>query len=209
MPIIVPGQAPEIFVGLLQELLARLKDVDYGSMAATLGAEVTPGGLHIPSFGRLYRVSETGIRDAQGQAASPKHAVVLSYYVLEGGTAAFSGKWVAFRDFKESAFFMPTFQAHVEQRIAREFQGRLENLHSCSISLGGRDYPALGAGDLCHLIPALPRVPLLLVFHDGDEEFPASATVLYDFHSISYLNVECLGVLGAILADLLIEGKSR
>lgn len=209
MPIIVPGQAPEIFVGLLQELLARLKGVDYGSLAATLGAEIIPGGLLIPSFGRLYRVSETGIRDAQGQPASPKHAVVLSYYVLEGGTAAFSGKWVAFRDFKESAFFMPAFQTHVEQRIAGEFQGKLEALRSCSTSLGGRDYPALGAGDLCHLIPALPRVPLLLVFHEGDEEFPAGATVLYDLHSTSYLNVECLGVLGAILADLLIEGMRR
>ncbi len=207
MPIIVPGQAPEIFGGLLQELMARLKGVDYGSLAAPLGAEITLGGLLIPSFGRLYRVSETGVHDARGQAASPKHAVVLAYYVLEGGAAALSGKWAAFREFKEAAFFMPTFQEQVEQRIAREFQARLDLLKSCSERLGGRDHPAVGIGDLCHLIPALPRVQLLLVFHEGDEDFPASATVLYDLHSTSHLNVECLGVLGAILADLLIEEK--
>ncbi len=209
MPIIVPGQAPEIFIGILQELTTRLKGVDYGNLAAPLGAETTPGGLLIPSFGRLYRVSEAGVYDAQGQAASPKHAVVLAYYVLEGGTTALSGKWVAFRDFKESAFFMPAFQAHVEQRIAREFQGKLDSLRFYSNCLGGRDYPALGIGDLCHIIPALPRVPLLLVFHEGDEDFPASATVLYDLHSTYHLNVECLGVLGAILSDLLMEVKSR
>lgn len=104
---------------------------------------------------------------------------------------------------------MPTFQEQVEQRIAREFQERLDLLKSCSERLGGRDYPELGTGDLCHLIPALPRAPLLLVFHDGDEEFPASATVFYDLHSTSYLNVECLGVLGTVLADRLLEEKSR
>jgi hypothetical protein len=125
------------------------------------------------------------------------------------GRRALSGKWVAFRDFKEAAFFMPTFQEQVEQRIAREFQGRLDLLKSCSERLGGRNYPELRAGDLCHLIPVLPRVPLLLVFHEGDEEFPAGATVLYDLHSTFYLNVECLGVLGAVLADRLLEEKNQ
>jgi len=208
-PIISPGQLPESLAPIIKDLTSRLEGVDYARLADPLGAEFTSGALLVSSFGRGYRVSGAGILDPQGQAPAPKHAIVLAYYVLEGGAGALSGKWVAFRDFKEAAFFMPTFQEQVEQRIAREFQGRLDLLQSCSERLGGRNYPELGAGDLCHLIPALPRVPLLLVFHDGDEEFPASATVLYDLHSTFYLNVECLGVLGAVLADRLLEEKNQ
>ncbi|MDD5641172.1 MAG: DUF3786 domain-containing protein [Syntrophales bacterium] len=208
-PIIFPGQSPESLAPVIQDLTGRLTGVDFARLAGPLGAEFTSGNLLVSSFAHGYRVSGAGILDSGGRAPAPKHAIVLAYYVLEGGSAPLSGKWAAFRDFKEAAFFMPTFQEQVEQRIAREFQGRLELLKSCSQRLGGRDYPALGTGDLCHLLPALPRVPLLLVFHDGDEEFPASATVLYDLHSTSYLNVECLGVLGAVLADLLLEEKSR
>jgi len=208
-PIIFPGQLPESLAPVVQGLTSRLEGVDYARLADPLGAEFASGALLVSSFGHGYRVSEAGILDPEGQAPAPKHAIVLAYYVLGGGAGALSGKWVAFRDFKEAAFFMPTFQEQVEQRIAREFQGKLDLLKSGSERLGGRNYPGLGAGDFCDLIPALPRVPLLLVFHDGDEEFPASATVLYDRHSTFYLNVECLGVLGAILADLLIEGKSR
>lgn len=209
-PIIFPGQSPESFAGLLKELFGRLGGLDLPALAEPLGAQATSGGLLLPSFGRLYRIYQGGIRDTQGNPPSPTHTVVLAYYVLEGGSAVpLSVKWVAFRDFKDSAFFMPAFRAAVEERIAREFQGKLEILRAASARLRGRDYPELGAGDLCYLIPALPRVPLLLVFHEGDEEFPASALVLYDAHSTSYLNLECLGVLAAVLADRLLEEKAR
>jgi hypothetical protein len=209
-PIIFPGQSPESFAGLLKELSTRLGGVDLAAVAPALGGQAVPDGLQLPSFGRLYCVSRSGILDTEGRSPSPTHSVVLSYYVLEGGASVpLSGKWVAFRDFKDSAFFMGAYRAAVEHRIAREFQGHLEALRSCSAALGGRDFPELGTGDLCHLVPALPRVPLLLVFYESDEEFPASAMVLYDSRSTSYLNQECLGVLGAVLADRLLEEKAR
>lgn len=208
-PIIFPGQPSEGLAGVFPELLARLAGFNLTMLAGALGADYISGALLIPSFGRVYRVSGQGIVDQEGNQPSYTHAVVLAYYVLHGGTAHLTGKWVSYRDFKDSAFFMPTFQEMVERRIAREFQGELKGLRSSAARLGGRDYPELGAGDLCLNVPALPKVPLLLIFHDGDEEFPASATVLYDFHSAFYLDVECLGVLGAVLADKLLEEKVR
>lgn len=210
-PIIFPGQSPESFAGLLKELAARLQEVDFAAVAEVLGGQALADGLQLPSFGRQYFISRSGgIREAEGRPPSPTHSVVLSYYVLEARTPApLSGKWVAFRDFKDSAFFMPAFREAVEQRLAREFQGRLPLLRSCSEALGGQNYPELGTGDLCHLVPALPRLPLLLVFYEGDEEFPASAMVLYDSRSTAYLNLECLGVLGAVLVDRLLEEKAR
>lgn len=206
-PIIFPGQAPETLAPVIQDLVARIKRLDLARLADPLGADFRSGALEVSSFGQTYRISGDGIQDPEGRPPAPKHAIVLLYYVLEGGSGALSGNWVTFREFKDAPFFMPTFKEQVEQRIAREFQGRLKLLESLTVRLGGHPYPELGTGDLCHWLPALPRVPLLLVFHEGDEEFPAGATILYDRHSSNYLNTECLGVLGAVLADRLVEEK--
>jgi hypothetical protein len=52
---------------------------------------------------------------------------------------------------------------------------------------------------------ALPCLPLLLVFYDRDEDFPASCKVLFDKAAPTWLDMECLAVLGWILSDLLVK----
>jgi hypothetical protein len=44
------------------------------------------------------------------------------------------------------------------------------------------------------LVSALPRISLLLLFNDGDEEFPAKCTVLFQRHAEYYLDPECLAI---------------
>lgn len=63
-PIIFPGQAPESFAGLLKELTARLREMDFGAVAEALGGRLLPDGLLLPSLGRHYHVSRSGILDA-------------------------------------------------------------------------------------------------------------------------------------------------
>ena len=53
------------------------------------------------------------------------------------------------------------------------------------------------------------EMPMLLVFYDKDAEFPASCKVLFDKSAPTWLDMECLAVLGWILADLLIKISHR
>jgi hypothetical protein len=46
----------------------------------------------------------------------------------------------------------------------------------------------------------LPRVPLLLLFNDADDEFPAACSVLFERRAAGYLDMECLAMLGMQLA---------
>lgn len=50
--------------------------------------------------------------------------------------------------------------------------------------------------DLAAQFVALPRVPLLLLFNDADDEFPARCSVLFQEHADRYLDPECLAMLG-------------
>ena len=47
---------------------------------------------------------------------------------------------------------------------------------------------------------ALPRIVLLLLFNDGDEEFPAKCTVLFERHAEHYRDPESLAMTSTWLA---------
>jgi hypothetical protein len=52
---------------------------------------------------------------------------------------------------------------------------------------------------------ALPRVPLLLLFIDEDEDFPAQCTLLFQRRAEKFLDMECLAIIGWLLADTLAQ----
>jgi hypothetical protein len=52
---------------------------------------------------------------------------------------------------------------------------------------------------------ALRRVPLLLLFNDDDEDFPAQCTLLFQRRAEKFLDMECLAICGWLLADTLAE----
>ncbi|MFP3866565.1 MAG: DUF3786 domain-containing protein [Desulfobacteraceae bacterium] len=202
-----PRHYEEVYAGLA----ARLAALDLRWLADGLGAkyDYEQKALLIPSFGKLYRVTSEGVSDFKGLLPPIDIRIVLAYYVLHGGTAELSGQWVSYREFKGAAFFMTTYQDLVERPIAESFCHRLDALETCSQLLGGQKLSELATGDLCYRYPALPNLPLALIFYDADEELPASATVLYDQHSTFFLDLECLAVLGLILKDHLLEAQAQ
>jgi hypothetical protein len=46
-------------------------------------------------------------------------------------------------------------------------------------------------------------VPLLLLFNDADEGFPAACSVLFERRAGGYLDMECLAMSGMLLAERL------
>jgi hypothetical protein len=55
------------------------------------------------------------------------------------------------------------------------------------------------AYDLFMQFDALPRVPVILLFNDADEEFPAQSSLLFERRAEKYLDPECLAMAGRIL----------
>jgi hypothetical protein len=49
----------------------------------------------------------------------------------------------------------------------------------------------------------LPKVPVLLLFDDVDEEFPAQCKVLFERRAEHYLDPECLAIIGRLLNNFL------
>jgi hypothetical protein len=93
----------------------------------------------------------------------------------------------------------------VEGAIAREFSGRPADLRQTAETLGGRPPSIAYRYDISLVILALPKVPLLLLFNDADDEFPAACSVLFERRAERYLDMECLAMVGMLFADYLLK----
>ena len=142
----------------------------------------------------------------------PIHAVsvILCQYLLlcpdQEPTAA--GQWARYHSFPDAAPYAQGFRNTAEKPISKAFTGKLEDLkRACSI-LGGQEGEAPFSCDLAIRFPVLPKVNLLMVFNDQDEEFPAECSILFENHADAYLDMECLAMLGMILATWLKNGPN-
>jgi hypothetical protein len=187
------------------KLLKKLAEVDLAEAATSLGGQFIDGDLEITSLGTPFLINHEGIWKKNRKDPNISVRIVLCHYLLQAGQGDLTGEWVSYRDFKDSAFFISNFQVNTEERIARHFSGKAAGLESAGKHLHGRPYEEFQTGDVCYYFQALPRVPLLLVFYDKDEDFPASCKVLFDRSAPIWLDMECLAVLGWIVADLLIR----
>ena len=195
----------EQFETIYKDYLTRIGDLDLSQKARVVGGEINNSELVLPFLGNNYRISRDYVLDTEGK--SPLHAVivVLCQYLLLSPEepVQYGGEWLSFRDFKDAAPFAGAFVSNVEKNIIRHFQGRLEILISACQNLQGYEPDTGLSYDLVRVFPALPRMDVMLLFNDMDEEFSAECKVLFPENANVYLDMECLAMIGWLLADYL------
>ena len=89
---------------------------------------------------------------------------------------------MSFKDFKTTSHFtnINYFASDTERAIVKGFSGRLAALAEACRQTGGVPHEAGMPYDLSVRFEALPRVSLLLLFNDRDDEFPAGCKVLFN-----------------------------
>jgi len=200
------GKAP-IFEETVRNYLAQVAQIDLAGIAETLAITAEQGEALIPFLGKTYRVSSSGVFDDSG--LEPIHAiriVLCRYLLLAPPALPRQGEdWVSFKDFRDAAPFVSGFVNNSERSIARNFSGRLDQLRQAAGSLGAVP-PALELSyQFIGQIQALPQIPLLLLFNDEDEDFPAQCTLLFQRRAEKFLDMECLAIIGWLLADSLAQ----
>jgi hypothetical protein len=196
----------DIFEKNYQDYLARLSEVDLESIKDKLGILTDSDKMFIPFFNERFLVSNTGLMDASGKRPDYTLSVILFKYILLcPHEPHYDGEWTAFKDFKKVSHFTNVnfFSSDTEKLIEKHFSGKLDALRETCAKLEGFHHEMEIPYDLSMQFNALPRVSLLLLFNDGDEEFPAKCTVLFQKQSEYYLDPESLAMTSAWLAKSL------
>ena len=193
-----------VFIETYQNYLDQIGKIYLDSRAEKLVRRIEKDEMVLSFFGRPYRISSRGITDPSGKEPSMGISVVLcKYLLLCPDIPSLDKEWFSYRDFKDTARLVHSFVNHTEQPIVRNFSNRLENLAAACEKLGGRD-PGLDLNyQLIMKLYPLPKVPVLLLFDDVDEEFPAQCKVLFERRAEHYLDPECLAIVGRLLNDFL------
>jgi hypothetical protein len=200
-------QAP-VFDEIYKNYLAEVSAVDLSLAGERLGIEVDGDTAIIPFYGVPHRVSGKGVMDAEGRRPIHAVSVILCKYLLlrpkQEPPAA--KEWLRYHSFKDAAPYAGGFRNTAEQPISKTFSGKLGDLKETSMALGGQPGDAPFNCDLAIKFPALPKINLFMLFNDQDEEFPADCTILFEEHADAYLDMECLAMLGMVLAVWLKNG---
>ena len=196
-------QSP-VFEEIYREYLAQLGRQWTDLALEDLGVVREGSSILVPFYGQVNRVSPEGITNPLGNKPSHARCVVLVKYLLARPKGAGPrGQWVSYRDFKDAAPYAASFAQYAEASIARTFVGRLPELAAACGKLGGAAADLELSYDLSLQFQPLPRLPLLMLFNDQEEGFPAACSLLFDDSAPDYLDMECLAILGLVLAEAL------
>lgn len=203
-----PRTPEETYGPALIKAQAEFPKVDPKETAARAAVGYENGVFQVPFFGKLHDVqwpAATVSRASDGTEPDIATRILLLHYLLAADGTPLAADWIAFRNLPGGLGYDAAFQGRANLRLARTFGKNLSAFEAAARSIGGEQ---LIFGDASYSFRAFPRVWLAVVLHLADEEFPASANVLFDASASHYLPTEDLAVLGGIVAGQLIKSGS-
>jgi hypothetical protein len=194
-----------VFDKIIADYLQQVAALNDGArLSDTLGIETNQNGFTVPLFNQSITVTPDGIFDENNEPPSHSSSVLAcKYLLLCPDTPQTDQTLVTYKDFKDAAPYVGGFKNTVESPIARAFSARVDKLEAACLALGGRPFDTDVSCQLAYEFKALPRVPVVLIFHDADDDFPAQCTFLFRKSAAGYLDMECLAMVGGILANRL------
>ena len=193
-----------VFEQTYLDYLSQIAGLDFNFIADTLGVKIDGQDVIVPFFGKPYRISVKGIAESSNQKPHLSICVILCKYLLMCPLIEpLGGNWMTYKDFKDGAPLIHAFSNTVTRPLAETFSGRVAELEKAGEKMGGYPPNEEFPYDVSMQFDALPKVPLLLLFNDQDEEFPAQCGVLFEKRTEKFIDMECLAMVGMLFFEYL------
>lgn len=211
-----PRSSEEIYGPALRKARRAFLKVEPKVVAAQAGVDLKADTEQSARFectflGTRHHISwpdGTVQRVVQGESepADIATTLVLLHYLLTADGSAMADEWVAFRNLPGGLGYDAAFQGRANGRLVPAFGSNRAAFEAAARAIGGE---RLTFGDAAFAFRTLPRLWLAVVLYVADDEFPASARVLFDGSASRYLPTEDLAVLGGMLASRLIKAARK
>jgi hypothetical protein len=209
-----PGPDPTRLIERVNELRKALVSRLPETLAANTGASLHLGGsseryFALPLWQREIRISypELIARDGlDGQELPSFTQALLMYHFHTADGAPVTGQWISFSELPDGRFYNQAYQGYTGGELARMIQSR-EAYQRVARKMGGtiQETGSLSSGSLAYCFQALPRMPLLVTFWEGDEDFPGTFQVLFDASARHFMPTDGCALLGSALCRMLIK----
>lgn len=190
---------------LADELESHLRKRDLGVVCRRSGAQ-TLGVDHLSLvyLGTLCEFSvRRGLRSLGRLPLAIADRIIVAGYLLRADGRVLTDHWVSIRSLESGKVYDSAFAKRVLDPLARLLEGP-DTLLDRAARLGGSP-EARDRFRAAVRIPALPRIPVLVAYGEGEEGGPSRANLLFDASANGYLETEALAVLGAEVARRLVS----
>lgn len=188
----------------LEKAQNRFAGADPEFMAQKSGVPYDPQekAFVLPFMNETYRISHPDgkVEGASGEEANIIFQILFLHYLTDASGMALKKEWISFKELPGGQIYITPFQNRAVKPFTRVFGSQPESFSRAAEHLGGEKSTY---GDLSYVLPVFPRVPFMFVLWEGDEEFPASGTILFDATAGSYLPTEDFAMLSGLLVSKL------
>jgi len=199
---VVDNQLWETLQGSNPEKICRIWEVSFDEQ---------DGCYQIPVLDEVYGVFPqdakiVGLHRGERTLAG-KHRVELTlfllHYLLGTKEVSLEGKRVSGKELKGGEMFFRGPHALPVKGIIEKFGRNPKELIDSGLRLGGKK---VELGDASMELKAAPKVPVTYVLWAEDEEFPASASILFDPTIQEFLPLDIIYGVTIVLSHRLVEG---
>ena len=118
--------------------------------------------------------------------------ILLLHYLTRAQSESTTAREISFKELKTASLYYQSFEGRCLIPLMKTFGSQPEQLVENAQALGGQ---ALQAGDAGVRLQVLPKVSVSCIIWKSDDEFPASASILFDSTIEQYLFAEDIVVL--------------
>jgi hypothetical protein len=190
-----------------RERAASVRTADLpGRIGGTLVQDDDGDLLELPYFQELLKVRDGRVEKASGEPLTRWEQVFLYNHMAQGGSREPTGVWKGLVELPNTISKIKSMKRHVEDPLIERFRGRLEELVEAGRRLGGEEVTGRESeADAALVFRSLPRVPVLLLFWDGDPEegYDARVKLLFDETVVEHLDIESIMFLSERIRQLL------
>jgi hypothetical protein len=188
----------------------RLAAEPYDMLLKRSGFEPEEGrAFRVPFLNRIFRLSypDFAFRDvaAPGKDVPIQEQILILHYFQADLPEQPLGDWVAYREIPGAAFYYAAFLKRAVEPLKKAFGQNISEFRRAAVRMSG---VAVEFGDAGFDFRVFPKVPVRLILHAGDDEFPAEATILFDRSIERMLSPEDIAWLAGMVVYRLI-GLSR
>lgn len=182
-----------------------MSECDFLEAAERLGLPLQPdGALSVNFLGREYEISSRGINPTDGKPVNVNNRSVLAYYTLSKGVGEPASSFVPISYLAGTGIIFSTNIKWMTDSLGKTFSGDYVTFSETMCRLGGVFNGKLKSGGNSLLLKALPKIPLQIVYYDGDDEFPCEVQILFDKNASRFMEFECLAFLEGCLVRAMI-----
>jgi len=199
-------------VARVDEIRESLKQIPVTLLVERTGASyqaIGPGRgefrLSLVDSPLIITFPDFRIFDAQDNESPPFIQALVIYYLETADGTRETGRWISFADLPDGRVYASAFQGYTGDDLVKTLGLDVEALRTACEKLGGT--PRHDYGDAAYVIWTLPRIPLLVNYWCGDEDFPSTCKLLFDESVSHYLPTEVCAILGSTLTRRILKQR--